>query len=316
MTLRSILRPAPPIAAAVCAWLAQTPAQATTLATFVSGLGVDSGGCPSSAPCKTLTYALSQTTAGGTIVVRSTGVFDAVNIAKSVSIIADGVVALIQSHIACGSGQAAICIAPGATTVNLRGLTIDLQQANSTGIMVTNAGTLHVDKSLIRRTGQAGVSFVPASSGGALFMSNSTVADGGGVGFNLHPTSGDHELTFDNVHVESNNTIGMFIVAPSGVTLGATIHDSVIAGHNNEAIFADTVSTGSVVLMIKRSALVNNDAGLSVSDHTVARISNSTITGNQNGLVHLGASQIISDKTNKVDGNTTDGATTSTFSRQ
>src|SRR4029077_12685850 len=81
-------------------------------ATWVGGTGTDSGACPITAPCKTFQYAFTQTLAGGTINVLSPGSFGPLDITKSVSIVADGVEALIQSPMSCpvGGHFAAICI--------------------------------------------------------------------------------------------------------------------------------------------------------------------------------------------------------------
>ena len=44
------------------------PALAQNTRTFVSGSGSDSGNCALTTPCRTFTYAITQTSAGGEIV--------------------------------------------------------------------------------------------------------------------------------------------------------------------------------------------------------------------------------------------------------
>src|SRR5215472_5606673 len=56
--------------------------------TFVSGLGSDGNPCTRQAPCRTFTQAISQTTAGGEVVVLDSSGYGAFTIAKSVAIIA------------------------------------------------------------------------------------------------------------------------------------------------------------------------------------------------------------------------------------
>ena len=65
---------------------AVTPATAA-IETWVSGSGVDTGTCTIAAPCKTFAFALTRTTAGGTINVLAPGNFGPVTINKAVNIV-------------------------------------------------------------------------------------------------------------------------------------------------------------------------------------------------------------------------------------
>ena len=95
---------------------AVTPAIAA-IETWVSGSGADTGTCTIAAPCKTFAFALTRTTAGGTINVLAPGNFGPVTINKAVSIVADGVEGLIT---AAGPDGAAIRIqAPRRTNASV-----------------------------------------------------------------------------------------------------------------------------------------------------------------------------------------------------
>src|SRR5262249_23957897 len=97
------------------------PAAAQAVRTFVSGHGADSGGCSLAGPCRTFAYAITQTAAGGEIVVLDSAGYGVLTIAKSISITNPGGV---EAGITALSSQSAITIA--ATTVadiTLRGLT-------------------------------------------------------------------------------------------------------------------------------------------------------------------------------------------------
>jgi len=70
--------------------LSSQPTLAASSRTFVSGSGADAGACDPSAPCRNFAYALSQTDAGGEIVVVSSGSFAPFTIADAISIVAPG----------------------------------------------------------------------------------------------------------------------------------------------------------------------------------------------------------------------------------
>ena len=66
--------------------------------------------------------------------------------------------------------------------------------------------------------------------------------------------------------------------------------------------------------MLDRTALVNNGTGTFVQNSSIMRIGNSTVSGNSgSGLSHFQFAEIQSYGTNKVNGNGTDGAPTTTM---
>src|ERR1700730_8022166 len=100
---------------------AMPQAFATVAKTYVSRTGTDGGTCPSTSPCATFAYAITQTTAGGEISVLNRGEYGPVSINQSVSIVAEGA----EGGITPLAGYSGIAVnAPGGT-VRLRGLTID-----------------------------------------------------------------------------------------------------------------------------------------------------------------------------------------------
>ena len=102
-----------------------TPARAVGQ-TWVSATGSDSGTCPITAPCLTLQFAHNQTSNGGAINVLSSGSFGPLTITKSISIVAEGVEAAINT----AAGGAGIIVNANFSTVSLRGLTLDLTGDN------------------------------------------------------------------------------------------------------------------------------------------------------------------------------------------
>ncbi len=301
--------------ALTCGLLAHiAPAQATSLETFVSRDGTDSGACASTAPCRTLQFAHDQTTGGGVLTVLSAGSYGAVNITKSISILAEGVEALIRTTVACpGGGTAAVCIS-AATTVSLRGLIIDTNQAGtSDGIRYTSGNIVHVQNCVIRRMGGNGIAFVPNVTVGELYVSNTTVAENKGVGILVDAViSATFAVSFDRVHLDRNLGHGLHLRAASNANVKATIRESFSGGHlsGKRGIFLEAAAASAAVALIDRVTLTNNGAGL-VADglNALARVGDSNISGNGVGLAVLNSGRIASFGTNRLVGNTSGGET-------
>ena len=87
-----------------------------------------------------------------------------------------------------------------------------------------------------------------------------------------------------------------------------------MAGNGGPGIFANGGAPGTTTVMIDRSAVVNNSTGIVAAlGGGVIRIGDSTVTGNVTGLDFFDSGQIISYETNKIEGNGTDGAPSSTI---
>jgi hypothetical protein len=111
------------IFAVACGLVATATTAQAASATWISGTGSDTGNCPITAPCRTFAYAHSQTNNHGAINVLTSGNFGPLTITKAISIVADGVEAVINA----GSGAAILINTPDNAIVSLRGLTIDLR---------------------------------------------------------------------------------------------------------------------------------------------------------------------------------------------
>lgn len=292
-------------------------AQATSLETWVSGGGTDSGPCTRAAPCKTFQFAHNQTSAGGSISVLTPGNFGPVSITKSISIVADGVEALIRDVIACpGGGRAAICIS-AAITVSLRGLTIDTNRAgthdSTDGIRFTSGSELQVQNTVVRRTGQSGLAFVPSTAQTKLFVSDSTFANNGTNGIVAAPRgSSVHNITIERVRA-MGNVRGVTISGSSGQgPVNGEVRDSVMAGNLAAGLsVVQQAATPAVRVTIDHSAFVNNSDGGQTNviglfvggPGATALVGDSTFTGNQTAVQTNGPSDgaIISFGNNKID---------------
>ena len=137
------------IIAIACGLLAVATTAQAAGETWVSGTGTDTGLCPVTAPCRTFAFAHNKTNSNGAIYVLSSGNFGPVIITKPISIVAEGVEAVVNTAV----GGAAIKIQAGASDiVSLRGLTIDLRGTANDGISFVSGAALHVQNCVIRRS--------------------------------------------------------------------------------------------------------------------------------------------------------------------
>jgi hypothetical protein len=133
---------------------ATAPAATTSIATWVSNSGVDSGNCNLAAPCRTFQYAHDQTSAGGEIDVKDVGRFGALTVTKAISIVAAGA----QAGMTVQSGGIGIDIKAGTDDlVLIRGLTIDGHGLGMIGINVTQARHVIVQDCVLQNMTDAGL---------------------------------------------------------------------------------------------------------------------------------------------------------------
>ena len=283
--------------------------------TWVSGTGTDTGTCPITAPCRTFSFAHGQTNNNGAINVLTSGSFGPLTITKPISIVAHGVEALINA----AANGAGIKIQAGANAVvSLRGLTIDLRGTDNIGISFVSGGALHVHDSVFRRASH-GIRFAPASGTPELYVADSLIADANTDGINVSPSgSGGARVVLDRVRVETSSGTGMLF---SGNTttgaITATVRDSAAAGNGasfGSGIAAVENGSGTVNVMIDRTAVVNNNTGVfAFGAGATIRIGDSTVTGSNSGLSAGNGGAIASYGTNQVNGNVADGDPTSTI---
>ncbi len=292
------------IFAIACALLAGAAPALAAAETWVSGTGSDAGNCQISAPCRTFAFAHTQTNNHGAINVLSSGNFGPLTITKPISIVAQGVEAMINT----GAGGAGIIVqAGGGGVISLRGLTIDLRGTANDGISFVSGAALHVQNCIIRRTTH-GIFFVHASGTSELYVSDSVIADTSSYGVRVQPTgSANAKAVLDRVRMENTTTAGIIFSGNSTTgSITATVRDSVAAGNAGDGIAAVDNSTGTTEVMVDRSAAVNNSSTgiIAVGAGATIRIGDSTVTGNGTGLFFSGAA-ILSYGTNKVNGNGT-----------
>jgi hypothetical protein len=295
---------------AFAATLQAAPAFATQIKrTFVSAVGNDSNvstQCQPSAPCRTFAAAYSVTIADGEIDVLDPAGYGTLTITHGFTIQGHGWVAITAQ-----SGDAITINAGANDKINLRGLSLDGAGAGQNGITLISAASLSIQDCLIRNFVSNGVNFMPNASS-KLSVSNTVISDNGGSGIDITVSgSGTVNGVVDHVEMENNADRGLQVFDGGAATINVTVNDSV-AAHNFVGIATNSPAAAAAV-MVRNSTLVNNSFGVTTSGPgATLRLTRSTITGNGTGLGPFGGT-LASYGDNNVDGNTTNGAPTSTI---
>lgn len=262
-----------------------TSASAQATRTWVSGVGDDVNPCSRTAPCKTFAGAISKTATGGEINCLDPGGFGTINITKSLTIDCTGTTGSILGSLTTG-----VIVNGAGVNVILRGLSINggnSVQGGTHGIRFLQGNSLTVEDTIIFNFTSAaassgnGITFIPSGTA-ELYVHDVTISNNGGsatsAGILVAPTGGTTNATLDNVRVTNNTGLGVVVNGSSTVMLV----NSDVRGNSGQGV---RTSTGNPTL----------------------RVGNTSITGNAEG-VSVGAGVIVSYGTNRVNGNTADGA--------
>ena len=316
-----ILKHAVLIAAATltAGMLYSAPAAAQATRTWISGVGDDANPCSRTAPCKTFQGALPKTAAGGEINCLDPGGFGAVTITKSISIICDNT----EAGILVAATNAIIINGAGAI-VQISGLDIEgLGQTGVpgvNGIYFLNGASLTVRNTKIRgfRIGY-GISFTPIANA-ALVLDNVTISESGIAtdaqtgGIQVTPSIGMAvQATLTNVHLVNNINAGLRIDTQAGAatTAAVTVKNSLFS-NDGSGITLRSVTGAPAALMLTDSTVSGNaTTGIfAKGPASVARVGNTTITGNNAALSIGSGASIFTYGDNRLDGNTSDTAFT------
>ena len=278
---------------------ATAPLQALSARVFVTPLGKDSLTCGALlTPCKTLAGSVAVVSPGGTVVVLTPGEYGAVTISKALTIEATGVTALVQT-----SGTAVTVNAGPSDVVTLRGLSLTNPGRSSQGILVNSAGAVHVEKCTISGFIDAVAAF--SWSTGRLFLTDTT-ARNNDQGLRANTTGSGLDITIERCIFESNNN-GVLVQDGTRTVIRGSVASGNLAGIGAQAFMG-----GSVDLTVA-DCVVSHNTGFGItadgggSGSATVRVSGSTVTGNQIGLVQYypsGPSTFLSRGDNTVEANT------------
>jgi hypothetical protein len=292
---------------------AASGAEAQATRTWVSGVGDDANPCSRTAPCKTFAGAISKTAAGGEINVLDPGGFGGVTITKSITILSEGNIAGVLV-----SGTNAIIVNAGVNdVVTLRGLDINGLGTGLNGVRFLAGAALHVEDCQIYGFTQNGIDFNP-SGVSHLFVSDTVIRNNNGAASNailVHPlAAGSALVSLDRVHIHRNR-VGLRAEDRSKVT----VRDSIASTNTNNGFIAFSTAQ-AVEINLENTVATNSAAGNGVraagTNLAVVRLSNTMITDNSIGISVANGASVISFGNNRIAGNTTDGAPTSTPGQQ
>jgi nitrous oxidase accessory protein NosD len=215
--------------------------------TFVSGLGSDSNPCTRAAPCRTFGLAISQTNAGGEVIVLDSAGYGPVTINKAISLIAPpGVYSGIT---AASSGDAIFISAGPADTVILRGLTVNNQGSLFSGIRQEVGGTLHVENCVVNGFNLGGDSSGITFAGPGKLEVKDSIMRGNLFGIGIFSPSGLAAGVIDHVRLEGNQT-GI----NAGVGSKVTVRDTLASG-GNTGVYVRSDTSNAVEVNLERCVL-------------------------------------------------------------
>jgi hypothetical protein len=297
-----------PIAAAAffAAALAAVPASAANTRSFVSAGGLDTNSCARTAPCRTLAFAITQTSAGGEINMLDPAGYGPVTITKAISIVNDGVG---SAGILVPSGLPGITIAAGVSDkINLRGLIIEGAGIGQSGIVFSTGKSLTIENCVIRHLVGPGIQFDQPNTG-SLDVSDTFIADNGTDGIAVHAssTTSNVHVALTRVEIYNNANSGLSLatnVALSG-SIKATMVDSVVSNNGTDGISASSASASSPVdLMVVNAVAAGNGTGLlAAGASTIVRLAQSTVTGNTASWLVSAGGVLQSYGDNSINGN-------------
>jgi hypothetical protein len=311
------------LVAGLLAWLPATPAHGQRTA-FVSATGNDGNSCDITAPCATISTAITRVTGryitgGGSGIVRC---LDGNDYRESNPIVIE--IGKVEIDCRATKPAAGPFIVNGVSAI-IRGVTIFMKDGVD-GINVNSGGELVVSDTTIEDSigGFAGIRF----AGARLVVTDTTIrmygqnsTDGGGI--IVQPADVPSRssfvamVTLDGVDV-SQNTTGLFFYARPTRQIHALIKNSTVSGNTFTGIYVLS-NGGLITATIERSTIAHNGGTgvLAQGDNAFVSVTGSTITGNNTGWTFLAGGNLITYLDNKVSMNlASDGAPSASLGPQ
>ncbi|CAG0963631.1 Beta-mannanase/endoglucanase A [Burkholderiales bacterium] len=255
--------------------------------------------CGRSAPCRSFAAAVGVVASGGEVVALDSGDYGSVTLANSVTLIA---APGKQVSIGATSGNAVTVATPGVKAV-LRGLHLaGFGAAN--GIFMSAGAGLSVENCVITGFGASGIDVSAAaqvSVTGSMLRNNA-------VGVKLE---GAAKATLQSVKILGSSSEGVVVAksVPAGGATTASLAGTIIAGGGWGVRAGAAGTTGTVIVNITRSRVLNHGGGgvraVNGGGSTGVTLGRSLISGNAIGLQNQGGI-FRSSQNNTFSGNGTD----------
>jgi hypothetical protein len=239
-------------------------AEAALSITYVASNGNDANPCTVvTAPCETLTRAVSVTPTNGTVRVL-TALQGNVVITKSITISGDGAPVV-----------GTITISGASTIATLRGLELNGVGIIANGIRIDSAAAIHIENCTVERYAGDGIKLV-ATTATELFVSDTVVRDNGGSGLFVNDASA--RATVEDSRFENNAIYGLNVLAANvNVTRSAASGNAY--GIGLVAVRANLLET---------TASTNTNYGIYVGDGD-ATLTSSAVNSNGNVGLYVGS---------------------------
>jgi Right handed beta helix region len=224
-------------------------ATAAAQRTFVASTGNDADPCSIAQPCRGFARAITQTNAGGEVIVVDSAGYGPVSIAKSITLAApSGVYAGVS--VTSGSG---ITVSGSGIAVTLRGLTLN-GQGGSNGIVFVQGAKLNIENCEI--TGFATDGIAVTAPGSIVTIKSTAARDNAGSGVSISAT-GSIQVNLDEVRLVNNALNGLYATGP----VRATIASSVVEG-NGIGLHADAANIFITSIIASRNTIIRNTTGV------------------------------------------------------
>jgi hypothetical protein len=192
-----------------------------------------------------------------------------------------------------------------AKAVRLRGLLINGIGTGTNGIRVVAAHRVFIEDSVIDGFDNNGIQV--EATGAHVFVRDTTIRNIRQSGINVQPSGNTPSASVWINRVSLLfSTNGLFV----GKGARGTIRDSAIILHKSGVV----AEKGEVNVV--NCVLTENVVGIHALASSTIRLSTSTVTNNEKGLVALENGRIISFQNNVIHSNQTDGVPTSTVAPQ
>jgi len=301
---------------------AATNAQAQSTVFVSARNGVDGGACALASPCRTVNFAITQTTAGGQVLIVDSGDYDdSIFVDKNVTIAAaPGVSAVFSAAVTNGTifsfPANSFCSSAGeCRTLVLRNLIFDGQGVTQDALRAAGLRVLAEDCTFTRF--RLGV-YV---NGGGTYQFKNCLFHSMETGLYLAPNTdgtvvrSQTNAVVENCRFASLSSAGIDAsTGPKGSnTLRVVARDSLF-NRSGVAVRGNASTGGSIQMDVERCEITNSSFGVvSAFAGSTARVSNSIITGNGTGLLAASGGVLLSRSNNTVEANTTNGTFTGFF---
>jgi hypothetical protein len=269
--------------------------------TWVSGVGDDADTGARTAPCKTFAGAFTKTLPGGIISVLDPGGFGAVTLTNAITIEGEGVEGSVVSPTVNG-----IIINAGVNdVVTLRNLNIQGAGTGLSGIVVQQAGSVHIENCTIEGCTVAGITFSPANAGCQLYVKDTKIhkCTSACIGIDLKPNGVAAVAHISNSHITNCGT------GIEAETNAVAMVDNTVCDSNTNAGY-NALGANSNMTLFRCTAAGNAQGVNATGKISISECSIFNNTGN--GIKTVGTGKVISFSNNSVSGNNPDSVPTTT----